>query len=86
MAIKCPKCGSDNMILIAHTDAHFEVDEDGLMGDAILDKDGVDCINNTVEIANPNDGDIEFKCRSCHSSFAAKTTGHEYTYEVGEEL
>lgn len=86
MAIKCPNCGSTNMILVAQTDAHFEVDEDGLMGDAILDKEGIDCINETVELASTKDGDIEFKCRHCHSSFAAKATGHEYTYEVGEEL
>ncbi len=86
MAIKCPKCGSDNMVLIAQTDAHFEVDENGRMGDAILDEEGVDCINETVERASAKDGDIEFKCRNCRSSFAAKTTDHEYTYEVGEEL
>jgi len=86
MAIKCPKCGSTNMILIAQTDAHFEVDEDGLMGNVILDKEGVDCINETVELTSAKDGDIEFKCRSCYSSFAAKTTDHDFTYEVGEEL
>ena len=86
MAIKCPNCGSTNMVLIAQAYAHFEVDEDGLMGDAILDKEGVDCINETVELARAKDGDVEFKCRTCHSSFAAKPTDHEYTYEVGEEL
>lgn len=86
MAIKCPNCGSTNMILIAQTDAHFEIDENGLMGDAILDKEGIDCINETVELASAKDGDIEFKCRHCRSSFAAKTTDHEYTYEIGEEL
>lgn len=86
MAIKCPNCGSTNMILVAQTDAHFEVDEDGLMGKVILDKEGVDCINETVELACPNDGDIEFRCRSCHKSFTAKPTeDHEFTFEVGEE-
>ena len=86
MAIKCPKCGSTNMVLIAQTDAHFEVDENGRMGDAILDQEGIDCINETVALADAADGDIEFKCRQCRSSFAAKTADREYTYEVGEEL
>lgn len=86
MAIKCPNCGYKSMILVARTDAHFAVDEDGTMGNVILDDEGIDCINETVELASAEDGDIEFKCRHCHSSFAAKTTDHEYTYEIGEEL
>ena len=86
MAIKCPNCGYNSMILVARTNAHFAVDEDGTMGNVILDDEGIDCINEGVEFANTEDGDIEFRCRHCCSSFAAKPTDHEYTYEVGEEL
>jgi len=86
MAIKCPNCGYKSMILVARTDAHFAVDEDGTMGNVILDDESIDCINEAVELASAEDGDIEFKCRHCRSSFAAKTTDHEYTYEIGEEL
>ena len=86
MAIKCPNCGYNSMVLVVRTDAHFAIDEDGTMGNVILDDESIDCINEAVESASAEDGDIEFKCRHCRSSFAAKPTDHEHTYEIGEEL
>lgn len=89
MTIKCPECGSTNMILIAKTDAYFEVDENGLMGNVILDEEGINCINETVKLITPIDDNVEFHCRDCCKSFEAKITGCDYLeniYEVGEEL
>ena len=67
MNMICPNCGS-GLHIIARTDAHFELNEDGSIGRPILDAEGIDCINESIGY---DKGDIELKCETCKSSFEA---------------
>ena len=65
----CPKCGSTDIEFIAPTSALFKVNPDGSIGNLILDKEGIDCINACKAIDN-----IECYCQKC-----------DYGFEVSEK-
>ena len=63
----CPNCGSHDIVFVTTTDALFEVNPDGSIGKPVLDADGIECIS---EGASQDVGNVEVRCRNCHSSFS----------------
>ena len=84
----CPNCGKDRLKFVVLTDAHFEpiLDDRGgfQIGQVVLDRDGIECINESVREDGPEDN-IELYCPYCHSSFKAEELNNG-NYIVGDAL
>ena len=83
----CPNCG-EKMYFIALTDAHFKPIPDPRggfqIGSVMINKDGIDCINESIRIDEPSN--VEFKCPYCFSSFSAEWDPNTESYFIGEEI
>lgn len=81
---RCPNCGSHDVIFVTQTDACFEINQDGSIGNVILDSYGVDCINESV---NDSEDNVEFHCRHCGSSFHVRgRDDNAYGFEIADEI
>ena len=43
--MKCPNCGSEDIVFVAATSAEYEMNPDGTVGNVKLDKEGIETIN-----------------------------------------
>ena len=77
----CPKCGSHNLVAISVASPMYEINEDGTPRRVIVDKYGIECINDSTSI---DEVDVEYECLDCLSNFTTKDT--DKGFAIGEEI
>lgn len=86
MKMECPYCGSKNIVFVVPTSAEYRLETSkhgAKLGDVILDKIGINTIN---ECCEPPCG-LEIRCRNCLHSFYAKANDENPDYyEIGKEI